>query len=42
MGTIDAIKKLRDYSNDEQEIRNLMDSLLEFEKDNIEKLKQYL
>ena len=42
MGTIDAIKKLRDYSNAEQEIRNLMDSLLEFEKDNIEKLKQYL
>ena len=42
MGPIDAIKKLRDYSNAEQEIRNLMDSLLEFEKDNIEKLKQYL
>lgn len=42
MGVIDAIKKLREYSEAEKDIIKLMDRLLKFEEDNIKKLKVFL
>ena len=42
MGVIDAIKNLKKYKDTEVDIRKLMDKLLKFEENNIQKLKEYL
>lgn len=42
MGVIEAIKKIKEYSNAEKKILSLMKDLLKFEEDNINTLKQYL
>lgn len=42
MGVIDAIKKLKEYSDAESKIRNFMEELKIMEEDNIEQLKKFL
>ena len=42
MGIIDAIKNLKHFPNAEKDIRGLMDELLKFEEDNVQKLKEFL
>lgn len=41
MGIIDAIKKLKKYKDEEQDIIKLMEKLLKFEEDNVQQLKQF-
>ena len=42
MGVIDAIKNINKYQEAEQKIISLMEKLLKFEENNIEKLKTFL
>lgn len=42
MGVIDAIKKLKEYTDAEPKIRNLMEELKIMEEDNIQQLKKFL
>ena len=43
MGITEAVKKLHQYENDvEKDIKRLMEQLLEFEEENVEKLKEFL
>jgi hypothetical protein len=42
MGIIDAVKNLKRYPDAEEEIKELMKKLLEFEENNIQQLKKFL
>lgn len=42
MGIVQAIKKLKEYTNANEEVRSLMRKLLEFEENNFQNLKQFL
>lgn len=42
MGVIDATKKLREYTNAEPKIRNLMEGLKSMEENNIDQLQKFL
>ena len=42
MGTVDLIKKMREYNDADNEILELADRLLKFEEKNIEELKSFL
>lgn len=42
MGIIDATRKLKKYKDVEKEIRTLMKRLMEFEENNVQRLKEFL
>lgn len=42
MGIIQAIKKLKDYKDADEDVKALMNRLLEFEENNVRRLKNYL
>ncbi len=42
MGVINAVKNLKKYQEAEKDIKYLMERLLRFEEDNIQKLKEFL
>lgn len=42
MGIINAVKNLKKYENEEPNITGLMERLLKFEENNIQKLKEFL
>ncbi len=42
MGILDATKKLKEYRNAESKIRELMERLLRFEENNVQRLKEFL
>lgn len=42
MGVINAVKNLKKYNEAEEDIKGLMDKLLKFEENNVQRLKEYL
>ncbi|MEG0944768.1 MAG: hypothetical protein RSF86_14165, partial [Angelakisella sp.] len=42
MGIVDGTKKLKEYAGAESSIKELMEKLIRFEENNIEKLKSFL
>lgn len=42
MGVINAVKNIKKYSGAEQDIKSLMERLLRFEENNVQRLKEFL
>ncbi len=42
MGVINAVKNIKKYSDAEQDIKSLMERLLRFEENNVQRLKEFL